>query len=79
MYNTAPTRSKNTAGTRNVTLNGTNNYVSTREDEYSSKLIVGSVIGVGLAIFLITILAKTFVGNGGPPPSKPGTVALVSN
>ncbi|XP_028401883.1 uncharacterized protein LOC114524875 [Dendronephthya gigantea] len=73
MYTTAAGTRNDTTSTRNVTVNGTNNAASTRNDEYSSKLIVGSVIGVGMAVVLIIILVKTFGGNNDPPPNKPDT------
>ena len=45
------------------------------QDEYGVKLILGSVVGIAMAIVLLIILAKSYTTKN--PPSHKGTVLRV--
>ena len=59
---------QSTGTTRNITNNGANSdSEGTQQQEYGLKLIVGSVIGIAMAIVLLIIFVKTCCG---PPPPR---------
>ncbi|CAB4004968.1 Hypothetical predicted protein, partial [Paramuricea clavata] len=61
---------QSTTNTGNDTRKGTygDDKSSLHQDEYSSKLIIGSVIGVSMAIGLIIILVKSLYEKIKSPP-----------